>query len=88
MAAEGALLVSPNLGSCAIDSTFTAQVEHRNVKEVRKLMMMCAASILPPGLLAAVVALLISCLLLLYQTVLALQAEDVCQTMITSTFSR
>jgi hypothetical protein len=36
MAAEGALLVSPNLGSCAIDSTFTAQVEHRNVKEVRK----------------------------------------------------
>jgi hypothetical protein len=37
MAAEGALLVSPNLGSCAIDSTFTAQVEHRNVKEVIKL---------------------------------------------------
>lgn len=36
MAAEGALMVSPNLGSCAIDSTFTAQVEQRNVKEVRK----------------------------------------------------
>lgn len=34
MAAEGALLVSSNLGSCGIDPTFTAQVEHRNVKEV------------------------------------------------------
>jgi hypothetical protein len=35
MAAEGALLVSPNLGSCAIDPTFTAEVEQRTVKEVR-----------------------------------------------------
>ena len=34
MAAEGALLVSSNLGSCAIDPTFTAQVEQRVVKEV------------------------------------------------------
>lgn len=34
MAAEGALLVSTNLGSCGIDPTFTAQVEQRNVKEV------------------------------------------------------
>ena len=34
MAAEGALLVSSNLGSCGIDPTFTAQVEQRNVKEV------------------------------------------------------
>lgn len=35
MAAEGALLVSSNLGSCAIDPTFTAEVEQRTVKEVR-----------------------------------------------------
>jgi nuclear protein localization family protein 4 len=34
MAAEGALLVSSNLGSCAIDPTFTAEVEMRTVKEV------------------------------------------------------
>lgn len=36
MAAEGALLVSSNLGSCAIDPTFTAEVEQRTVKEVRE----------------------------------------------------
>ena len=34
MAAEGALLVSPNLGCCAVDPTFTAVVEGRNAKEV------------------------------------------------------
>jgi hypothetical protein len=28
----GALLISPNLGSCAIDPTFTAEVEMRTVK--------------------------------------------------------
>ena len=37
MAAEGALLVSSNLGSCAIDPTFTAQVEQRVVKEVLEI---------------------------------------------------
>ncbi len=34
MAAEGVLEVSPNLGMCAINNTFTAYVEHKPVKEV------------------------------------------------------
>lgn len=35
MVAEGVLQVSQNMGCCSVNSTFTAVVEGRNVKEVR-----------------------------------------------------